>query len=274
MRSKITDGETTLLFTSKVLQKHDVKYYRCNDTGFIQTEEPYWLDEAYSSAITKLDVGLLYRNLILRDRVSKIIVKDFNEAGVFLDYAGGYGAFTRLMRDNGFNFYNTDKFCQNLFAEYFDLNDLPVNTRFELVSAFEVFEHLTDPIPEIQEMLKFSDNLLFSTELQPDNIQSVDDWPYFATETGQHVAFYNKASLKAIADRLGYDFYTDGSFLHLFSKTNFDHNPVLPEKEPFLLCKARKYIKKAEKKIGLPDSLLMADWNYIKDLLNNSKKVS
>lgn len=272
MRSKITGGETTLLFTSKVLQKFDVQYYRCNDTGFIQTEEPYWLEEAYSSAITKLDVGLLYRNLLLRDRVSKILISDFDKNGVFLDYAGGYGVFTRLMRDNGFRFYNTDKFCQNLFAEYFDLDDLPAATRFELVTAFEVFEHLPDPVPQIKEMLHYAGHLLFSTELQPDNVNSVDDWAYFATETGQHIAFYNPASLQAIADQLGYHFYTDGSFLHLFSKTKFDHNPVLPPKEGFLLRKARKYIRKTEKEMGMPDSLLMADWNAIKDQLNHPGK--
>ena len=216
-------------------------------------------------------MGLLYRNLLLRDRVSKVLVSDFNKNATFLDYAGGYGAFTRLMRDNGFNFYNTDKFCQNLFAEYFDLKDLPSNTNFELVTAFEVFEHLTNPIPEINEMLKFADNLLFSTELQPADIQTVDDWAYFATETGQHVAFYNEASLKAIAGQLGYQFYTDGSFLHLFSKIKFNHNPVLPIKEAFLLRKAKKYIKKTERKMGMPDTLLIADWNYIKDKLNNPK---
>jgi len=271
MRSKITQGNTTLLFTSKVLQKHDVKYYRCNDTGFIQTEDPYWLEEAYSSAITKLDVGLLYRNLLLRDRVSKILITDFDKTGAFLDYAGGYGVFTRLMRDNGFNFYNTDKFCQNLFAEYFDLGDLPVNSKFELVTAFEVFEHLVDPIAEISEMLTYSDNLIFSTELQPGNIQTVNDWPYFATETGQHIAFYNETSLNAIANRLGYHFYTDGSFLHLFSKTKFGHNPMAPKKEGFLLRKARKYIKNTEKEMGMPDTLLIADWNYIKNQLNHPK---
>ncbi len=58
MISKITAGQTKLLFTAKVLGKYDVQYYQCVITGFIQTEEPYWLEEAYSSAITKLDIGL------------------------------------------------------------------------------------------------------------------------------------------------------------------------------------------------------------------------
>src|ERR1700744_1886540 len=132
MKSKLTGGETTLLFTATILNKHQVKFYRCNETGFIQTEDPYWLEEAYSSAITKLDIGLLYRNINLSNTVDKVLVKYFDaKANTFLDYAGGYGVFTRLMRDKGFKFYSTDKYCQNLFAEYFDLNTLPANTPFK-----------------------------------------------------------------------------------------------------------------------------------------------
>ena len=166
MKSKITGGETTLLFTQKILNKYEVKYYRCNETGFIQTEEPFWLEEAYSSAITKLDIGLVSRNIYLSERVSKFIATKFNRKGIFLDYAGGYGLFTRLMRDKGFNYYHTDKFCQNLFAESFDLTDLPTDTTFEVVTAFEVFEHLPDPVEEIKSMLEFFAITALFTELQ------------------------------------------------------------------------------------------------------------
>ncbi len=38
----------------------------------------------------------------------------------FLDYAGGYGVFTRLMRDIGFDFYWHDPYTQNLFANGFE----------------------------------------------------------------------------------------------------------------------------------------------------------
>jgi len=268
MQSKITGGATTLLFTAKVLNKYDVKFYRCADTGFIQTEEPYWLADAYSSAITKLDVGMVFRNLQLADRTAKLLLTSFDKSAQFLDYAGGYGLFTRLMRDKGFNFYHTDPFCQNLFAEYFDLNTLSANQRFELVTAFEVFEHLANPLEDIKRMLGFTYNLLFSTELQPDGVQSVGDWPYFATETGQHVAFYNQKALQTIADELGYNFYSDGKFLHLFSQKKFGYNVLAPTRDSFLLRKAKKYVKNAEKKLGQPESLMMADWQFIKDKLN------
>ncbi len=89
MQCKLTGADTTLLFTAKILNKYDVKFFRSNDTGFIQTEEPYWLEEAYSSAITKLDVGLVFRNITLKDTISKLLAKHFNINGPFLDYAGG-----------------------------------------------------------------------------------------------------------------------------------------------------------------------------------------
>lgn len=269
MQSKITGGDTTLLFTARILNKYDIKYYRCNQTGFIQTEEPYWLPEAYSSAITKLDIGLPHRNIYLVDKVSPLLLKHFNSKGIFLDYAGGYGLFTRLMRDNGFNFYHTDQYCQNLFAENFDLKNLPAGTRFELVTAFEVFEHLSNPLAEIKMMLKFSENLLFSTELQPDaDIERVEDWSYFATETGQHIAFYTQKALQAIADGLGYNFYTDGKFVHLFTKAKFAPDLLMTKRDGFLLRKAKKLIKKIEHQPKLPESLLLKDFQYVKDKLN------
>ena len=267
MKSKITGGETTLLFTKKVLTKYDVNYYRCNNTGFIQTDEPFWLNEAYSSVITKLDIGLASRNIMLSERVGKLLIVNFNK-GTFLDYAGGYGLFARLMRDKGFNFYNTDKYCQNLFAEHFDLTDLPTGTTFELVTAFEVFEHLSNPIGEIKDILKFSDNLIFTTELQPSNLAEIDNWWYLSPETGQHIAFYNAASLAYIAKLLGYNFYTDGKFLHLFSKKTFSNNVLEPVRDSFLLRKAKKYVRKAdEKTYGEIESLLMRDYQHIKEKL-------
>ena len=266
MISKITGGKTEFLFTKKVLNKYDVKYYKCLETGFIQTEEPYWLDEAYSTAITKLDIGLIKRNLEFAAKAAKLIAKHFNADRTFIDYAGGYGMFTRLMRDKGFDFYNTDKFCDNIFAQNFDLEDAK-KSNFELLTAFEVLEHLNNPYVEIEEMLAHSPNILFSTEIVP--IENLADWWYFIPETGQHIALYTLKSLEYIAKKYSKNFYTNGSSLHIFTDKWFNNNPLSNSREPFFLRKMRKLLNSVDfKSLGSRKSLLEKDWVDAKSKLN------
>ncbi|PKP59337.1 MAG: class I SAM-dependent methyltransferase [Candidatus Altiarchaeales archaeon HGW-Altiarchaeales-1] len=193
MTCKICNSDTNEVFEAKILNSYNVKYYKCKHCGFIQTEKPYWLNEAYSSAISSLDVGLVSRNLSFVPITASIIEKYFKVNGKFLDYGGGTGLFVRLMRDKGFDFYRQDIYCENLFAQNFDINDLDdKKIKFELLTAFEVFEHLKDPLIEIEKMFKLSDSILFSTELQPLENVTPDNWWYFVPETGQHISFYSK----------------------------------------------------------------------------------
>ena len=60
MKRKVYAGAVPMAFRGLVLRKHDIAYHRRDECDFIQTEEPYWLDEAYSSAISdKLKTGSL-----------------------------------------------------------------------------------------------------------------------------------------------------------------------------------------------------------------------
>lgn len=272
MKSKITGANSILLFTTKVLNKYDVKYYKCVDTGFIQTEEPYWLEEAYTNAITKLDVGIVERNMKMANIVDRVLQLHFNSDKSFLDYAGGYGLFTRMMRDRGFDFFNTDKFCENIFAEFHDLAQLDGGIKFELVTAFEVFEHLANPIDEIGNMFKHSDNLLFSTELLPPNVCNEEDWWYFIPETGQHISLYTMQALKRIATHFNKFLYSDGIGVHLFTQNELAANPFESynyDNDSFLIKKMREKLNRYDRrnKIILPTkkSLIDKDWNDAKN---------
>jgi hypothetical protein len=97
-----------------------VNYFQCSSCGFIQTETPYWLDEAYKYPINPEDTGLVNRNIVSAKRTSSLLYFLFDPHGTYLDYGGGYGLFVRLMRDSGFNFYWTDPFTKNIFAEGFE----------------------------------------------------------------------------------------------------------------------------------------------------------
>ena len=260
MLSKITGGATTFLFKAKILSGYEVSFFRCNETGFVQTEEPYWLQEAYSSAITTLDIGLVQRNLEMADIAHPMIMKYFDHTASFLDYAGGYGLFTRLMRYKGFDFYNTDKYCDNLFAEYHDLKFAEQGKRFELTTAFEVFEHLPSPIVEISEMMAYSDNLLFSTVIIPDKIPAPGEWWYYSLETGQHISFYTIESLKYIAKKFDKHFYSNGKNVHLFTKNKLATDPFKPHPLAALAKGFFKTIKSLEKTVnGRKASLLDSD---------------
>jgi len=218
MQCRICNNETERLFSATVLSQYDVQYYRCPQCLFLQTEEPYWLPEAYSTAITRLDIGLLQRNIAFSQIVSAVITVFFDRKQSFLDFAGGYGVFTRLMRDRGFDYYHQDKFCENLFAQNFGVPSGNAHPRFEMLSAFELFEHLPDPMQAIEEMLSYSDSILFSTVLQPPALREADDWPYIAPEIGQHISFYHRSTLEYIAQQKKISLFTNGKNFHLFSR--------------------------------------------------------
>jgi len=221
MKCKICNNDANMLFKTKVLNKYEVEYFKCKNCYFIQTEKPYWLDESYSNAITQLDIGLANRNYDLSKKTNLIINTFFNKKANFIDFAGGYGLLVRLMRDNGFNFYRQDKYCDNLFAQHFDITDTSIQ-KFELATAFEVFEHLANPMQEIDEILAYSDSILFSTVLQPADNVNPSNWWYISPEIGQHIALYNYDTLKTIAQLKGLNLYSDFKYLHLLTKNKIN----------------------------------------------------
>ncbi|WP_026520074.1 class I SAM-dependent methyltransferase [Butyrivibrio sp. FCS006] len=199
---------------AKILNKYDAIYYRCPTCGFIATETPYWLDEAYSSAITNLDIYLVERNIKYGKRISALINTFFPNTKNCLDYGAGYGMFVRIMRDNGHNFEWYDKYCNNLFAQYHE----KTSEKYDIITALEVFEHLPSPMREISNIFRMTDTLIFTTSTIPmrKKIKKVEDWEYFAPEHGQHVSFYSKRTLEIIAAKYS-KHYVGTNGLHIIS---------------------------------------------------------
>lgn len=270
MTCNICNSSLQKCFNTLVLSKYDVTYYKCSSCGFIQTEPPYWLNEAYESAITQLDIGLVSRNLHYAEILESFLDNGLlEEKGRFLDYAGGYGLFVRLMRDKGFNFYRQDVYCKNIFANHFDLIDLPEGADFEAITAFEVFEHLVSPIDELKKMLKFSKVVIFSTELQPDGDLTPDNWWYFTPETGQHVSMYSFKSLETIAESESLFLYSNKHNLHIFSKEKLAFDPFEKQEQNVFTSLLTRVISKVTPSKGKKerDSLLLSDFNYVKSLI-------
>ena len=212
----------SLFASTTVLNKYKASYFLCPRCGFVQIEEPHWLSESYSEAITATDIGLLSRNTYYAVICGAVITCLFNSRASFLDYGGGYGIFVRIMRDAGFDFHWKDRFCTNLFARGFEA-PAAGKQQYELVTAWEVMEHLVDPCSEIRLMFEHSGSILFSTELMPPSKPRPGEWWYFTPEHGQHISFYAAQTLSYIADKFGARIYSDGRSLHLLTQKKQFH---------------------------------------------------
>ncbi len=212
---KICGSVSHLFDQALILNQYTINYFKCSACHFIQTETPYWLEESYDRPIAKSDVGLVSRSSSSAQVTAKIISLYFNSKGKFIDYGCGYGLFVRMMRDKGFDFYGYDKYCQNLFSESFEAD---LDQKYELVTAFEVFEHFVEPLEEIEKLLRLSRNILFSTQLLPAAHPKPNDWWYYALHEGQHISLYTPQSLVKIAQRFNLNCYSDGSSFHLLTE--------------------------------------------------------
>lgn len=212
MECKICSSTTQSAFSAEVMAKHTAEFVRCPKCEYIFAAEPFWLEEAYQESITHADTGLLARNIDFSRKISLLLYHYFDRDGSFLDYAGGYGLFTRLMRDVGFNFYHTDPYTQNLFAREYEWD---ASQMVSALTCFECFEHLPEPMDDIRKMLSIAPNLLVSTELLPSTQPSLD-WHYYAFEHGQHISFYSAKTMQHIASEFGLSLVSVGS-LHFFT---------------------------------------------------------
>lgn len=198
----------------KILGRREGRLFQCIDCGYAQFASPDWLDEAYLDAITATDLGLLQRCIRNARRIRALLAA----AGVIrlpvLDWGGGYGTLTRLLRDAGIDCRHWDPHCTNLFARGFEAS--PASRRWGAVIALEVFEHLVDPWEFLGEASSIADLVIFSTELVGEPAPPCG-WHYYAPEHGQHVGFLSKRGLDLVAARTNMHAMSLGA-LHVLSR--------------------------------------------------------
>lgn len=195
----------------------NVQYYECGSCGFVQTEEPAWLELAYSDAINDSDTGLVKRNLLNARYVTATLRALGIPAGKVVDFAGGYGLLVRLLRDCGVNAWWSDPFCDNLLSKGFENDNDNTAAPADLITAFEAFEHFVNPQKELDLMLESGRNVFLSTVLMPKPTPAHKDWWYYGREHGQHVAFYRVSTFQALAKRHNLHFISNGRNYHLFT---------------------------------------------------------
>jgi len=203
-RCRLCGGGTDVLDRGLVLGQWPARLHRCRSCGYVQFASPSWLDEAYADAITSTDLGLLRRSIRSARRIRDVLAVADALGGPVLDWGGGHGTLTRLLRDAGIDCLHWDPRCTNLFARGFEAE--PASRRWSAVVALEVVEHLGDPWEFFGSVGPMTDLVIFSTEVLPEEQGEpppLAAWPYYAPEHGQHVGFMAERSIRLVASRLG-----------------------------------------------------------------------
>ena len=212
---RLCGGQTAFQFTGVVLNKHQVGYWRCAVCHCLQTDAPHWLDESYRTVHSATDTGMAARTWQMAQTTSLLL----RLAGVgpntpCIDWGGGNGLFCRTMRDQAYHFVTDDKYADAFYCIGFTRDDWGLAAS-DVVTSFEVFEHLPDPRIQLEEIVKLDPKIwIFSTQLYAAQDQS---WSYLSPELGRHVFFYSHAGLSRFAEEHGYQFIR-GRDMHMFLK--------------------------------------------------------
>lgn len=199
-------------FSCIAIKKYPFDMLFCPNCGFLQVEDPYWLNEECSDAIADADTGLVARNILISRQLTPFLYYLFGTNGKYVDFGGGTGLLVRLMRDAGLDFYWYDQYCKNIHARGFEFTaDI---SKYDALTAFEVIEHVKDPVLFLKDAMEKTKPklVIFSTECFEGLPPDPEHWWYYGFSSGQHISFYQRKTLQYIGDRLNLCFITNGQF--------------------------------------------------------------
>jgi hypothetical protein len=179
----------------------------------LESELPYWLEEAYGSKRQIPDLGIAQRTLYLKNLVFWVsTILNISESDKVLDWGGGNGLLVRMMRDMGINAHLYDLYAKNFYAVGFEFKE---NESYSMITSFETWEHFVEPNLEIKRFFDLEPEfVLISTGLYTSQDHT---WGYLTPLSGRHVFFYSREARELIAQTYQYDILTRG-YLTLFSK--------------------------------------------------------
>lgn len=193
-----------------------VRYSRCTACGFCFAPEiARWELDRFSQLIYNEDyvqVDPAYLDTRPRANAADLRRMFASQRGSIrhLDYGGGNGLLSSLLREDGWDSSSYDPFVDKE-------STVGALGTFDLVTAFEVFEHVPDPgqlMGNLAALAKPDGIILFSTLLSDGHIGPAGplDWWYAAPRNG-HISLYSRDSLGLLAGRHGFQF---GSFSEVF----------------------------------------------------------
>jgi len=179
-------------------------YRRCSACGFLFTDmfddwsTDAFLQNIYNAQYVQVDPDF---EALRPTSNAKMIARAFGgarESIRIVDYGGGNGLLASLLEKEGFQTATYDPF-------YADSSTLPAE-RFDLVTCFEVMEHVAFPdkiLAEMVSLLKTEGAIMFSTLLQPSDFAQMGlNWWYVGPRNG-HISIHSRDSLIRLFQKEG-----------------------------------------------------------------------
>lgn len=197
-----------------------VPYHRCGNCGFLFTIVfDSFTPEDFGELVYNDDYALVDPDFAaLRPQTNAAFLAELFSAYPqtrILDYGGGSGLTASLLRDAGFTDVTT-------YDPFVAAHSTRPEGRFDLIICFEVVEHSPDPhgtFADIDDLLAPDGIVLFSTLVQPADIESARlDWWYAAPRNG-HLSLHSRESISQIARPLGFAFGSFNENLHVLFRT-------------------------------------------------------
>lgn len=198
-----------------------VPYRKCEQCNFIFTDFfDGFSPEMWTTYIYNADYYdyvdpdyLLKRPKQNASQLNKIL-KLTNINWIGLDYGGGNGLLSELLKSKGHNYDCYDPYDQNTM-QFKNIG------KYNFLTAFEVAEHSPDPVGLLNDALSFCDPvntvILIGTEISDNTIarSRLSSWWYAAPRNG-HISLYSKKSLTALAEKNKLKYYKLSNSTHIF----------------------------------------------------------
>jgi 2-polyprenyl-3-methyl-5-hydroxy-6-metoxy-1,4-benzoquinol methylase len=215
---------------SKFLYKNNYQLFRCNTCGliFYDFEKNYaeFLGRQYSKGYftgdsklkSYIDYGKDKKNIYRNMKWYVQEIKKYKKDGRYLDVGCAYGYAMEIAQEKGFKVYGIDPseyaisqarkmFPKNAWTTY--LSDIKFDDRyFDVISLFDVFEHLQNPKKDLQKIKKVlkDDGLLVIATGDTDCFWakfSGRRWTFY--NPPQHIFYFNRKNITRILQESGFE---------------------------------------------------------------------
>lgn len=237
---KLCGGKSTYRFSLPLLAGLRGEYFECSNCGLLQSHHldsltPFDLGKiANYPPNVDFDSGAAWRLSCIANRVEQLVklrlMPRANRNFKALDFGSGTGFLVSYLAHRfGWITVGYDPYCGPAFGQgkvFTEWEAIVQRGPYDLIVASEVFEHFTNPredLIRIRDVLaKDAAFVYVTTGLYIPGVTD-SNWSYLAPQSGHHVSFYARQTMKEIARLMGangvYQAGADYEWLFVFGKS-------------------------------------------------------